>query len=115
MSIPTIINKPCEVKRRWRLNTRDDYGNEQEYTSVTETVCHFQQTSSSERSDVSETRFRVFLLPTTQLAAGDAIVVDDETYEVEGDPWKVWNPRLQETSHIEADMIHTSGRDMPDD
>lgn len=79
---------------------------------MVETVCELQQAASTEPGDngeVATTAWRVFFLPDTDIATGDAVVVDGHTYEMTGDPWPARNPLTQVVSHIEATAQRTAG------
>lgn len=112
MSLTMLINRPCVIAHRVPSDTTDDYGNEIPGESLTSTVCEIQQRQRSEPADqgeTSDTEWVVFLLPAEDLHTGDRVIVDGESYEITGDPWRARNPRTQAESHIEATARRTAG------
>lgn len=105
MSLQTLINRPCRIVRRIESGDTDDYGNDVPDVEEREAVCELQQVQRSEPGalgEISATEWLIFLLPSESLHTGDAIIVDDETYEITGEPWRARNPRTQLVQHIEA-------------
>lgn len=109
--LTTLINRPCTVLRRVE-DGEDDYGNTTYRDEAEETVCEIQQRQRREDDDHNELAdsgwLIVFELGTT-IGSGDSVVVEGEQYEIEGEAWEVWNPRLQAASHVEASARRTSG------
>lgn len=108
--IETLVNRSCTIVRREDSGTANAYGDKVATETSVSTVCEIQQRGRGEGTDeVSDTRWIGFFLPAVELHAGDAVIVDAETYEVEGEPWRARNPRTGETSHVEATLRRTSG------
>lgn len=110
MSIQSLVNRPCTIVRREDSGEANAYGDQiQDETSVS-TVCEIQQRGRGEGDDeVSDTRWLGLFLPSVELHAGDAVTVDGETYEVEGEPWRARNPRTGSESHLEATLHRVTG------
>jgi len=81
-------------------------GNAVEDTTETFTVCELQQRNRMEtpQGDWSSAEWVGFFPAGTELDAGDAVELDDFTYEVIGAPWPARNPRTQVESHVEATL-----------
>lgn len=106
------MNRPCTLLQRSEGETEDDYGNPIPVETAVETVCEIQQQQRFEREDadeLAESRWLLILPIEQSVNTGDAVVVDGETYELVGDPWRVRNPRTGIHSHIEATVRRTSG------
>lgn len=69
-----------------------------------ETSCELQQTNETDGLDgrVQSTTWRLWLPAGVELTGWDAVRVDGELFELEGDPWPVRNPRTSVVSHVEA-------------
>lgn len=105
MSIDALMNRPCGLLRRSPTGERDRFGNPKHDAVLIDTVCELQQRQRAEPGDdseLSDTTWALFLPAGTDVRTGDAIVVDDVTYELVGDPWDARNPRSRAVSHIEA-------------
>lgn len=112
MSLSTLINRPCTILRRTASAAVDDYFNEIPTVTEVPAVVELQQIQRTEpdvEGEFSDTRWLAIFPPDTALTTGDAIVVDGQTYELEGDPWDVRNPRLGAASHVEATVCLTAG------
>lgn len=114
MSIARMINRECVILRRTASSDQDEYGDEIPETIEIETVCEIQKQkriAEETPAEISDTRWSVFFLAGEEVGSGDRLrtVDDDLTYEIEGDPWRVRNPRTQQVSHIEATARRTSG------
>lgn len=109
--LSTLINRPCVITRRLSTGSEDDYGNLIPDESTIETVCELQQKQRTEpagQGELSDTQWTLFLLPGDTLRTGDVVTVDDEDYEVVGEPWQARNPRTQLLSHVEATLRRTA-------
>jgi hypothetical protein len=116
MSIKHLLTRPCTIVSRRDSGEVDDYNSPVLTETRTDTVCDIQQAKSDEppaQGELSVTAWKGFFLPDAVLGTGDAIEVDDETYEVAGDPWKVWDPWRKRHSHIEASLkrVATAGEE----
>lgn len=112
MSIATLINRPCVVIERLPSGDTDDYGNSVPDEEEVETVVELQQVQRDEpggAGELSDTRWLGFFPAGTDLTTADAVVVDGERYELEGDPWPVRNPRTGTESHVEASLCRVAG------
>lgn len=73
------------------------------------TRCELQQTTAGEvlEGRIMATGWRVFLPADVDLAGVDALRVDGELLELDGDPWHVRNPRTSSVHHVEAQVRRT--------
>jgi hypothetical protein len=110
MSLSLLLNRPCTIVGQVADGTVDEYGGELIAETRTDTVCELQQAQRSETDqEVVATRWTLFLPAGTQIDAGDRVIVETETFEVDGQPWPARNPRTGQESHIEATVVRTEG------
>jgi hypothetical protein len=112
--LSNLINRPCSVIRRLASDQTDQYGDEIPVEEVIETVCELQQHQRKEpgaEGELSDTDWIAFFLPGIDIRTGDVLVVDQERYEMVGDPWVARNPRSQNASHIECSARRTVATD----
>lgn len=106
MSLAKLINQPITLQK----NTAgvDRYGNTVPATSSTvSTVGYLEQSQSNETltdRDVSVGDWVVYLPAGTDVNAQDRIVFGSQTFEVDGEPWQVYNPRVRQVSHLQAKL-----------
>lgn len=105
-----LLNRPCTILRRSESGSEDDYGNEIPDEQQVETVCELQQRSRQEpgnEGELSDTSWLAIFPAGTELDTGDGLLVDDQKYEMVGDPWIARNPRTRAVSHVEATLRRT--------
>lgn len=110
--LSTLINRPCTITRRLPSGAEDEIGNLIASEEVIETVCELQQQQRTEptgQGELSDTRWLLILPAGTSLHGGDTVTVDDESYELVGEPWHARNPRTRTESHVEATVRRTAG------
>lgn len=108
-----LLNRACTIETRVPAG-RDAYNNETDTVFEVQTVCELQQrqrTETGDRGEVSVTEWLLVLPASTDISTGDGVVIDEERYEVIGEPWQARNPRTQTVSHIEATLKRSSGVD----
>lgn len=111
MSVRLLVNRSCTVIRRTPSGSATPYGDKIRTEESVATVCELQQRGRGEGADeVSDTRWLAVFLPSEKIHAGYGLIVDSETYEIEGEPWRVRNPRTKIVSHVEATVRRTSGQ-----
>lgn len=111
MSIERLANRTCTLIRREASAEANPYGDKVRDEVSVSTLCELQQRGRGEGEDeVSDTRWLAIFLPSEKVHTGYALIVDGETYEVEGEPWRARNPRTQVVSHVEATVRRTSGQ-----
>ena len=79
------------------------------YTVVEDAVaCELQQAGSGEEHEgaTQTSRWRVWLpAGAGDLGGWDAIRVDGQVYELDGDPAPVWHPPSRSVHHVEAEAV----------
>lgn len=110
MSLARLINRPCTLRHRTGGTGIDRDGNEVPEVVEIATVCEVQQRQRREDADeIGDARWIAFFLPEVEVGAGDELVVDGVTFQIEGDSWHARNPRTRQPSHIEATLRRTAG------
>lgn len=112
MGLTTLINRSATIIRRGASVAEDAYGNEIPQETASQILVELQQRQRDEpdrQGELSDTDWVAFFLPGTDIATGDAIVVDGAEYELVGEPWHARNPRTQAPSHIEVSLRRTRG------
>jgi hypothetical protein len=76
---------------------------------VEDVLVELQQAGSSEFADggIVQSRYRVWLGASAPLSGWDAIEVDGQTFELDGDANAVWNPTLRTVHHVECEVVLT--------
>lgn len=106
------LSLPCTILSRVTSGASDAYGDEIRTEVEADTFCELQHRGSQEGDDqVAGTSWLLILPAETEIDQDDGVLVEDVLYEVDGEPWKVRNPRTSVVSHIEARLIRTAGPD----
>lgn len=107
--IDALLTRPVTIVTRADSGT-DELGNVTFTDTETVTVGELQQRRRSETPDggLAETSWTLFLPAGTAIGANDRVQVDGDTFEVDGDPWPVRNPRSGADSHVEATLRRAS-------
>lgn len=115
MSLTSLINRPCVLVRRVSTDEVDEYGRALTREIRIEAVCELQRISrktvdeeAGAYGELSDTLWKLFLLPGFDLRTSDVIEVDGVRYELVSDPWDARNPRSGAMSHIEAVVRRTA-------
>jgi hypothetical protein len=107
--LTNLLNLPCSIERRV-ASGEDDYGNDTQTVTWAETVCELQQRQRDEPGEMGETSatdWRLYLPAGTDIDTSDTVIVNDQIFEVVGDPWQARNPRTRQQSHVEATVRRT--------
>ena len=106
MPIRKFLNQPLTLQKN--AATTDRYGNTVPSTSSTvSTAGYLEQVQSVETMtdrDVSVGDWVVYLPADLIVNAQDRIVFGTQTFEVDGEPWQVYNPRVRQVSHQQAKL-----------
>lgn len=72
-------------------------------------LVELQPVTSSEEGEgaILNGRWRVFLTPSAPVTGWDALVIDGDTYETEGDPAEFWLPLSRSLHHLEVDVVRS--------
>jgi len=106
MSLARLLNQPLTIVKIGG-STTDAYGNQSAtvYGTPTSTVGYLEQKTTVEYlddRDVTTTSWEVYLPADSNIVATDRIIFNGVTYEFDGMPWSVYNPRTKQVSHIQA-------------
>jgi hypothetical protein len=108
MSLAKLLNQPLELHKN-STATLDEYGN-QKHTDLgapIQIVGYLEQVSTMENTldrDTIVTDWQAYFPADTNVTAFDRIVFGGQTFEVDGAPWQVYNPRVGSVSHIQAKL-----------
>jgi hypothetical protein len=111
MSIARRLKTDCTIVRR---SVVDDESFDQETKpEEVETKCSLQQQrrdENSDRGEVSETVWNLFLPHGAEIDTGDAVRVKGKAYEVKGEPWSA-EEGSRSMWHVEATVSRVTGTD----
>lgn len=106
MSLAKLINQPVSIIKNGAATDR--YGNTIPSDVATVlTVGYLEQEASVETlddRDVSVSSFVAYFPAGTDVNALDRVVFGTQTFQIDGEPWIVYNPRIQQTSHVRAKL-----------
>lgn len=106
MPIRKFLNQPLTLQKNGA--TTDRYGNTVPSTTSTQsTLGYLEQLQSVETladRDVSVGDWVAYLPADLNINAQDRIVFGSQTFEVDGEPWQVYNPRIRQVSHLQAKL-----------
>jgi hypothetical protein len=105
VSLAALLSRPCTITTRTAGETVNAYGDLVTEDVTVETVCELQQRQRSEddvAGEIAQSGWLLILPAGTTVTSGAKVTVDEESFEVVGEPWPVRNPRTGATSHIEA-------------
>lgn len=109
MSLTSLMFRPCTIVRREASGSTNAYGDKIDSETAVSTTCELQQRGRGEgEDDVSDTRWLCVLPIDTEIHSGDAVIVDGETYEVDGEPWRA-NSGNASMHHVEVTLRRTAG------
>jgi hypothetical protein len=110
MSLATLLNRPVRIVRR-SAGGEDEYGDDTYVETIVETVGELQQRQRTEplaEGELSSTEWLLVLPAGTDIDTSDRVLVDNQFFEVVGEPWPARNPRTQTESHVEATVKRTA-------
>lgn len=102
-----LLSEPVSVQKI--TGATDEYGNTvpSNYGSPVSTLGYLEQRDSIETledRDTVVTSWVAWLPAGTNVAAFDRLNFGGQVFEVDGTPWRVWNPRKGSESHIECKL-----------
>jgi len=107
-----LLNQPIQIARRAAGGT-DIYGNVvPTFTAPEATTGLITFTQSVERvndRDVVATYRECFLRAGTVIGPLDRVTFQGQSFEVDGEPERVWNPRKASESHVRARLVTVQG------
>lgn len=107
MSLNNLMRQPLTIQKIGAGT--DEYGNTvpAALTSPVATVGYLEQVDSIETLNDRDTvvsGFQAWLPTGTDVSAFDRLNFGAQTFEVDGEPWQVFNPRTGVQSHIQAKL-----------
>lgn len=113
MPIADLLNRPLTIIRRTDSGDTDEFGNEIPDETMVDDLGALQQMQRKEPTDAGElsaATYTLFLAAGTVIDTGDAVIVGDSTYELVGDPSRVYNERTGIEHHVKATVVLTAGQ-----
>lgn len=113
MSIARLMNQPLTVQKVG-APTQDAYGSwiPGDVGAPVATTGFLTQESSTEflvNRDTTVTLWKAFLPGGTDVGHLDYINFNGQKFQVDGEPYHVWNPRTQSVAFIECKLVVVSG------
>jgi len=108
MSLQKFLNQQFYIHKN-STTGKDEYGNTTYsdsgvVTPVLGYMEHYLEQSNSvenlEDRDTVVTGWNAWLPADADITAFDRLVFDGRTFEVDGEPWKAYNPRTASVSHV---------------
>ena len=114
MSLRSLLNQPIAIQTMAPSSSPDDYGNKPLIASGTSTIVlgFIEQMTTAEdllNRDTTKTHWKCFLPAGTVIGHLDRLTFGSQTFEVDGEPWVVWNPGRQTVSHIVCELVSING------
>jgi hypothetical protein len=107
MSLSKLLNQSLSIIKMGGTAV-DEYGNAvPAQTSSISTVGYLEQHDSVETLNDRDTivsTFKAYFPAGTNIAALDRVLFGSQTFEVDGEPWVVYNPRTRAVSHIDTKL-----------
>ena len=113
MSLRSLLNQPITIQTI-KATTKDKYGNDKptSYGAPANAVGFIEQITTTEdllNRDTTKTQWQAWLPAGTTIGHLDRIGFNGQTFEVDGEPWAVWNPGRQVVSHIVVKLVTING------
>jgi hypothetical protein len=106
------LKRNVTIQHHTESGTADVYGTDIPGVVDVKVLGELQQHSRDEaEGTLSQTNWILFLPPNTPIDTNDVVLVDNDAYEVIGDPWQAFNPRTGEFEHVEVSLRRTSGEE----
>jgi hypothetical protein len=112
MTLAHLLNQPLTIQTMGGTTT-DEYGN----TVLAPAGDPVPGVGLLDQKDTIEflngrqtvvTKWKAFLPAGTVIGATDYINFDAQKFQVDGEPWPVYNPRTRQVSHIECTLVVTT-------
>jgi hypothetical protein len=106
------LRRHVTIQHRSESGIFDIYGSDIPDKGEYNTMGELQQRSrEEEESAISRTNWVLFLPGDTPIDTNDVVKIDNEEFEVIGDPWHAFNPRTGQIEHVEVSLRRTSGEE----
>jgi len=108
MSLARLMNQPLTIQKVGG-SAVDEYGNAKPGAlgAPVATVGYLEQKQTVETLNDRDTvvsTWVAYLPATTDISAFDRINFQSQSFEVNGEPWHVYNPRSQAVSHLQMEL-----------
>lgn len=114
MPLSDLLTQTATVVRRHPTGGIDRYGDPEYAEDEIEVDCEVQQRRRDEESDQelgSESWLGIFPAG-TDLTGADAVIVDGlGEFELDGQPWNVWDPFAERFHSVEASLVLVRGEE----
>ena len=104
LTLPCVITTVSE-------GAADVYGDPTQVDSSVDSVCYIEQrrvTESTGNATVASEDWLGVFLADEVLSSTSKVTAMGATFEVDGPPWPVWNPRIERVDHIECNLRRTT-------
>ena len=113
MSLARLMSQPLTVQA-WGVVGQDTYGgNIMGAVGAPVAVSGYLEQSSTVEfvlnRDTTVTTWKAFLPSATVITPLSIINFAAQVFQVDGEPWDVWNPRTKAVDHIECKLIVVAG------
>lgn len=105
-----LVRSGAVLRPAWTTTAHNDRKADWAHATSTTVRCWVSQQSSREIRDGRAAEIRQwvgFFEAGTDIVAGDRVVVDGSTFEVDGPPHRAWSPRGEH--HVEAILVAVEG------
>src|SRR5688572_31212954 len=112
MSIARLLTQTVQIEHYDESGVDDHNDPVPAYGDPVDVDAYVEQRQADEENVSRETAvsgWKLFLPASASVAHRDRVVYGDYTFEVNGTPHEVWNPRTEEVHHIEADLVLIEG------
>jgi hypothetical protein len=107
MTVRSLTRQPLTIVPSVQ-NDVDEYGNAVVGAAAGVAEFGFLEMKSSQETllnrDTTVTKWHAILRPDSVVTALSTITFEGQTFQVDGEPWHVFNPRTAVVSHIEVDL-----------
>lgn len=112
MTLSRLLNQPLTIQKVG-ISTLDEYGDKIKadlntpvavlgYLELTQTVEHLND------RDVTVTNWNAYFPTGTDISKLDYVNFNAQKFQVDGEPWQVYNPRTRAVSHIFCKLVVTN-------
>lgn len=111
MTVRSLLRQPLTVTAPG-ADAPDEYGNLKPTAGVAVQELGFLEMKSTQETllnrDTTVTKWHAMLMPDSTVTALSTVTFNGQTFQVDGEPWRVFNPRTAVVSHIEVDLTVVS-------
>jgi hypothetical protein len=95
--IESLLDKPVDLEYRNPSGAQDDYGQPVGGHQILPGVCYFSLMTTDDMDAIAREQLdvKVYLPVTTDTFRLQAVIIDGARFEVQGTPFRQWNPRTR--------------------